>query len=97
VHQASGIIEHKHIKNGEYYGIPYGCLVPKDVEGILVAGRCLSSERFANGSARNMAHIQAMGQAAGTAAAISVKTGRLPREVDVAVLRQTLTAQGALV
>lgn len=97
VHQASGVIEHKHIENGEYYGIPYGCLVPKEVEGVLVAGRCLSSERFANGSARNQAHVQAMGQAAGTAAAISVKTGRLPREIDVAALRQTLSAQGALI
>ncbi|MES2482340.1 MAG: FAD-dependent oxidoreductase [Pseudomonadota bacterium] len=97
VHQASGIIEHMHIENGDYYGIPYGCLVPRDLDGILVAGRCLSSERFANGSARNQAHVQAMGQAVGTAAAMSVKTGRQPREIDVQALRNTLTAQGALV
>jgi hypothetical protein len=97
VHQASGIIEHLHIDNGDSYGIPYGCLVPRDLDGVLVAGRCLSSERFANGSARNQAHIQAMGQAAGTAAAMSVKSGCQPREIDVSALRKTLTAQGALV
>lgn len=97
VHQASGIIEHKHIEDGESYGIPYGCLVPEKLDGVIVAGRSLSSERFANGSARNQAHIQAMGQAAGTAAAMCVAGNSQPRHVDVDVLRKTLTEQGAIV
>lgn len=97
VHQASGIIEHKHVEGGESYGIPYGCLVPIKLDGVLAAGRCLSSERFANGSARNQAHIQAMGQAAGTAAAMCVKGNTQPRHVDVDALRRSLTQQGAIV
>jgi hypothetical protein len=64
---------------------------------VLAAGRCLSSERFANGSARNQAHIQAMGQAAGTAAAMCVKGNTQPRHVDVDALRRSLTQQGAIV
>jgi hypothetical protein len=97
VHQASGVIEHKHVRDGEYYGIPFGCLIPKKIEGIMVAGRSLSSERFANGSARNQAHVQAMGQAAGTAAAICSRSNTLPSEIDIAKLRDILTKQGALV
>jgi hypothetical protein len=97
VHQASGKIEHKHIQNGESYGIPYGCIVPQEVDGVLVAGRCLSSDRFANGSARNQAHIQAVGQAAGTAAALCVKKGLVPREIPVSELRETLTEKDAIV
>ena len=97
VHQPSGIIEHKHIADGDSYGIPYGCIVPVALDGVLVAGRCLSSDRFANGSARNQAHIQAVGQAAGTAAAMSVTSNISPRDIDVSALRQRLTAQGAIV
>ncbi len=97
LHQPSGIIEHKHIKNGESYGIPYGVLVPQKVESCLVTGRCVSSDRFANGSVRNQAHIMAMGQAAGTAAAMCVERRVSPRELDVACLRERLRRDGAVV
>ena len=97
VHQASGIIEHKHIRNGESYGIPYGTLVPETVDGVIVAGRSLSSERFANGSARCQAPIMGMGQAAGAAAALCVEHGLQPREVPVGQLRGVLSQQGAIV
>ncbi|MGH3661431.1 MAG: FAD-dependent oxidoreductase [Micromonosporaceae bacterium] len=97
VHEPSGKIVHKHVEDGESYGIPYGCLVPEQLDGLLVAGRCLSSERYANGSARNQAHIQAMGQAAGTAAALCAQQNQQPRDVDVAQLRGVLTDQGAVV
>jgi hypothetical protein len=97
VHQASGVIEHKHVRDGESYGIPYGCLVPVEVDGVIVAGRSLSSERFANGSARNQAHVQAMGQAAGTAAAMCAANDIQPRKVNIGALRQTIAGQGAIV
>ena len=71
--------------------------MPEKLNHILVAGRCLSSERYANGSARMQAHIQAMGQAAGTAAAMCVKQSIALREVDVATLRARLQEQGAVV
>lgn len=97
VHQASGIIEHKFIEGGESYGVPFGCLLPAELEGVIVAGRPLSSERFANGSARNQAHIQAMGQAAGTAAAMSVAENKRPRDIDISALRRTLSDQNAII
>lgn len=97
VHEPSGKIYHKHIRDGESYGMSYWTLVPQKLNNILVAGRCLSSERYANGSARMQAHIQAMGQAAGTAAAMCVEQSITPREVDVATLRERLQEQGAVV
>lgn len=97
VHQASGKIEHKHVQDGESYGIPYGCVVPQNVDGVLAIGRSLSSERFANGSARCQAPIMSVGQAAGTAAALCVRGNTLPREVDVGRLRAILREQGAIV
>jgi hypothetical protein len=97
VHEPSGKIYHKHIQDGESYGMSYWTLVPQKLNSILVAGRCLSSERYANGSARMQAHIQAMGQAAGTAAAMCVEQSITPREVDVAALRARLQEQGAVV
>ncbi len=97
VHQGSGIIEHKHIEKGEAYGIPYGTLVPEKVDGVIVAGRSLSSERFANGSARCQAPIMGMGEAAGMAAALCAEHGLQPRDVPVGQLRGMLSAAGAVV
>ena len=97
VHQPSGIIEHKHVSDGESYGIPYGTMVPEEVGGVLVAGRSLSSERFANGSARCQAPIMGLGQAAGTAAALCVEHGFEPRDVPVGQLRGILSQNGAVV
>jgi hypothetical protein len=97
VHEASGKILHKHVADGESYGIPFGCLVPHALDGILVAGRTLASERFANGSVRVQAHIMATGQAAGTAAAMCARSNFSTREVPVEKLRTALRAQGAIV
>ena len=82
------------VKNGEWYGVPYRCLVPLKVEGLLVAGRCLSAESEAAGAVRVMPPVMAMGQAAGTAAALCVKSGVAPRALDAAVLVAALRAQG---
>ena len=78
------------------YGIPYRCLIPSGVEGMLVAGRCFSATHDAHASARSMATCMAMGQAAGTAAALAVSTGMTPRAIDAAVLRSRLAEDGAL-
>lgn len=58
------------VANGGSYDIPFGCLVPKKLENVLVAGRCLSSTRAAHGTARMMGPCLSMGTAAGTAAAL---------------------------
>lgn len=78
------------------YDIPYRSLLPLGLEGLLVAGRCFSASHDAHASARNMAQCMAMGQAAGTAAALAADQGRMPAELDVAQLQQRLAANGAL-
>jgi len=79
----------------EGFDIPYRCLVPQKTEGILVAGRCISSEQQPYESFRAMAPIMAVGQAAGAAAALSAQKKVAPRHLDVERLQTTLEAQGA--
>ena len=81
----------------EGYDIPYRCLVPKELDGLLVAGRCISSEQQPYESHRAMVNIIALGQAAGTgtAAALAAETDTRPRDVAVAALQDRLVAQGA--
>ena len=85
-----------YVPRGGVYGIPYRCLVPTGVEGMLVAGRCFSATHEAHASARSMATCMAMGQAAGTAAALAVASGVTPRSIDAGVLRTRLAEDGAL-
>lgn len=84
-------------REGPYYTIPYRCLVPLQVENLLVAGRPISATHEAHGSLRVMPPCFATGQAAGTAAALALETDRSPRQIDVALLRSSLLQQGALV
>ena len=79
------------------YDIRYGCLVPASVNGLLVAGRCLSATHLALSSARMQVTVMAMGEAAGLAAAQCVNGRLQPREVDVQALRAALRHQGARV
>jgi len=76
------------------YDIPYRCLVPLDVDGFLIAGRCISAAHEAQGSLRVMVTAMATGQAAGAAAALSAQQATMPRNLDVRTLRQHLRAQG---
>jgi len=95
-HHAGGDTEWAYVGQGGVYGIPYRCLLPLGVEGLLVAGRCFSASHDAHASARSMATCMAMGQAAGTAAAIAAATGLTPRALDPARLRARLLADGAV-
>ncbi|MEP9352533.1 FAD-dependent oxidoreductase [Xanthobacter sp. KR7-65] len=79
----------------DVYEVPYGCFVPKRGEGILVAGRCLSAEHEALASARVTAQCFSYGHAIGHAAAIAVKDGVAPRDIDGRDLRQVLNRDGA--
>ncbi len=74
------------------YDIPYRCLVPRTLDGLLVAGRCISASHDAQGSIRIMPACMATGEAAGTAAALAVRSGCQPRAVDVAALQKALAA-----
>jgi hypothetical protein len=74
--------------------IPYRCLVPKTIDGLLVACRAFSSSDVINETFNIIPHCLAYGQAAGTAAALAVKTGVQPREVNYKVLSDNLRKQG---
>lgn len=92
-----GHVVHTFIKDGGSYDIPYRCLTPLRVDGLLVAGRCISATHDALGSTRQMPTCMALGEAAGTAAALSAGGGVDPRRVDTRLLRETLLRQGASV
>jgi glycine/D-amino acid oxidase-like deaminating enzyme len=87
----------QYVRAGGVYGIPWRSLLPRALEGVIVAGRCFSASHDAHASARSMATCMAMGEAAGTAAAMAAGSGHTPREVDAAALRERLVAAGALV
>ena len=78
------------------YEIPYRCLVPRTLDGLLVAGRCISTTHEALGSTRIMAPCMATGQAAGTAAAMAAGQGIPARNVDIQDLRAALKKDGAV-
>ncbi|MEA5105946.1 MAG: FAD-dependent oxidoreductase [Sphaerochaeta associata] len=86
----------KTIKDAGSYDIPFGCLIPKGMKNVLMAGRCLSADRIAHSSARVMGTCVAMGQAAGTAAAICIRENNTPTNLSVHELRATLLDQGAI-
>lgn len=73
--------------------IPYRCFVPKTVENLLVAGRCISGDFGAVEMLRVIPTAMLMGQAVGTAAAMAVASGIKPRHVDVAALQEQLRSQ----
>ena len=86
----------EYLPDGQAVGIPFGTLVVRDAANVLVAGRCFSATHAAHASVRSMAQCMAMGQAAGTAAALAVAAGTTPREIPFAVLRDRLAADGAI-
>ncbi len=75
---------------GSFYEVPFRCLTPKGREQLLVAGRCLSADREALGSARVTVCCAQMGEAAGLAAAWAVQRGLAVRRVDGAELKRAL-------
>jgi hypothetical protein len=76
--------------------IPYGALVPAEVDGLLVAGRCMSAEQDAMVQLRLIPVCLATGQAAGTAAALAVAGNAAPRAVDIGALQSALADQGVV-
>jgi hypothetical protein len=82
---------------GDWYEIPYRCLVPLKIDNLLVAGRCLSATHEGQAAVRIMPNCAALGEAAGMAAALAHKTKTAPRKIDTAVLREKLIASGAIV
>jgi hypothetical protein len=79
----------------EPYEIPYRCLVPRAVDHLLVAGRCISATHEASATTRITPSVAATGQAAGTAGALAVRAGVPPRAIDPGELVRLLVEQGA--
>lgn len=77
--------------------VPRGALLPRGLDRLIVAGRCISSDRPANSALRVMATCMATGQAAGALAALGASAGADPRDVPREDLRRLLTAHGAIV
>lgn len=86
-----------HLRDDDYYHVPYRCLVPLEVENLLVTGRCISATRGAAASVRVMGPGMATGQAAGTAAVLALESGVVPRQVEVTRLQQKLRRDGVLI
>jgi hypothetical protein len=78
------------------YDIPYRCLIARDVDNLLVAGKCFSATHEAIASSRVIPICMAEGQAAGQAAAAAAHSRSSPRDVDVAKLQAELRAAGAI-
>lgn len=77
----------------EVYEIPYRILVPENIDNLLTAGRCVSATHEALGAIRIMPSVFAMAQAAGTAAALCVKYGSIPKNLDTKELQKVLKEQ----
>lgn len=86
----------QYLPDGAVVGIPYRTLLVRDAANVLVAGRCFSATHDAHASVRSMAQCMAMGQAAGTAAAMAVSSGVQPRSVGVPELQARLRDGGAI-
>lgn len=81
----------------EEFQIPYRCLVPKKVDGLLVAGRCISCDHESLGTLRTIPACMYTGQAAGAAAALSAKHRTMPRKLNVQALQKALVEQKAVI
>ncbi len=90
-----GGTEHLSIAEGDWYEIPYGCIVPAGAANLLIGGRPISVDHAVHSSMRVMPPACSVGQAAGLAAAIAAGRKCAPAEIDGAELRRQLTARGA--
>jgi hypothetical protein len=80
-----------------WFHIPYRIILPKGIDNLLISGRCVSADYYAQGCTRSEAACIVTGQAAGTAAALAAKAGIKPRELSVAELQKTLKNQNQII
>jgi hypothetical protein len=83
-------------KYGALYWIPYGALLPRELDNLLVAGRCISVDHRVHHATKEIPACFATGEAAGAAAALALRAGVAPAALEVAALRQHLLAAGAI-
>lgn len=98
IHNPEGTgTSHYYFKAGEYYTVPYRCLIPKTVSNMLVAGRCISSDHGAQASYRIMPVVCCIGEAAGSAIGLLAKNKATVRELNVKQLQDLLKQNGAFI
>lgn len=98
IHNPEGAgTSHYYFPDGQYYTIPYRSLLPREVDNLLVAGRCISATHEAQASVRIMPICATMGQAAGIAAALAKQTGTCVHDVSIALVQQKLREKGAAI
>ena len=97
LHDAATGIHPRQLAPGTVPTIPFRALCAKGVPRLLVAGRCVSSDRAANSGIRVQAACMATGQAAGEAAALAASRGLDPRDLPVGELRRLLARTGHIV
>ncbi|TFV84405.1 FAD-dependent oxidoreductase [Microbacterium sp. dk485] len=97
IHRGHSIDQDDFVILRQPYNVPLGCLIPQGSVNVITAGRTLCADGPGFGSVRVMATCMAMGQGAGTAAALAVEHGFSMSDPDVGLLRQTLIAQNAIV
>lgn len=95
LHTKSGV-RPKPLKPGTVPTIPLSALVPKGSRDLIVAGRCVSSDRLANSGLRVQASCMGMGQAAAVAASLAAQNGTTPLEVPLTEIRRVLAQHGAI-
>ena len=76
------------------HDVPYRAILPEKLDGLLMAGRCISTTHVAASAGKSMGNCMATGHAAGLAAAMSVEKGCVPRELNVSELQNSLRADG---
>lgn len=95
IHSPDGAaMKHRMLKPGSWYPIPYRCLVTNEISNLLVAGRCVSATHEACAAIRLTPIVMTMGQAAGTAAAQSVKHQQAVNTLPIEPLRAQLVQDG---
>lgn len=78
---------------GMAYNIPLRSIIPRDIDNLLVAGRCISVTHEALGATRVMPNCMAIGQAAGTTAALVALNNILPKDLEVSLVQKRLLEQ----
>ncbi|MEA4966239.1 MAG: FAD-dependent oxidoreductase [Oscillospiraceae bacterium] len=90
-----GPTQFRFIRGGGSYEIPFRSLLPVGLDNVIVAGRCLSADQVAHGTARIMGCCLSQGEAAGTAAACCIRERKQPRQLDGAALKKMLLGESA--
>lgn len=82
------------LPEGEWYEVPYGCLVPKGIDNLLIGCRAISVDHAVHSSMRVMPPVVSVGQAAGVAAVVALEKNITPAEVDGVALKKLLIKRG---